>query len=222
MVIESGSRAVATRRSGAPADFRTFFSTNHERMVRSLCLALGDDQLGRDAASEGFARALVRWSRVSAMRNPPGWVYRVGLNWGRSRRRRTRREFSVERIEELPGDAAPDLAGSLSLRRALDGLSDDHRDVIVARYYLDWSEAHIADALGIRPGTVKSRLSRALHQLELALAEPPTEDGSDGRAPSERCAARSTERVDGATGSITAPVGAAEWHPSTPDTNGAP
>ena len=36
---------------------------------------------------------------------------------------------------------------------------------MVAKFYLDWSEQQIADALDIRPGTVKSRLSRALERL---------------------------------------------------------
>jgi RNA polymerase sigma-70 factor (ECF subfamily) len=37
--------------------------------------------------------------------------------------------------------------------------------VIACRYFLDLSESETAAALGIRPGTVKSRLSRALDRL---------------------------------------------------------
>jgi len=48
---------------------------------------------------------------------------------------------------------------------ALGQLSIDHRTVVVGRYYLDWSEAQLAEALDVAPGTVKSRLSRALIQL---------------------------------------------------------
>ncbi len=85
--------------TGRP-DFREFFAAHHDQIVRSLSLALGDDQLGRDAAAEGFTRALARWNRVGTMVNPPGWVYRVGLNWARSRRRKTRREVSESRLAE--------------------------------------------------------------------------------------------------------------------------
>jgi RNA polymerase sigma factor (sigma-70 family) len=51
------------------------------------------------------------------------------------------------------------------LAPALRRLSPEHREVVVLRYLQDWSEAEIATALGLRPGTVKSRLHRAMAQL---------------------------------------------------------
>ena len=44
-------------------------------------------------------------------------------------------------------------------------LSEEHRLVVACRYFLDLSEAETASVLGIRRGTVKSRLSRALERL---------------------------------------------------------
>ena len=136
--------------------------------MRALSLALGDDELGRDAAAEGFARALQRWSKIAGYENPAGWVYRVGLNWARSRRRKTMREIAESAsnaqrplVPEAVAHAEPDLRIMPALRR----LSADHRAVVVAKYYLDWSEQEIAAGLDIRPGTVKSRLSRALERL---------------------------------------------------------
>ncbi len=142
--------------------FDEFFVAAHRDMVRALALALGDAELGRDAASEGFCRALERWKRVGRYDNPAGWVYRVGLNWATSRRRKTRRE-AYGRVPERPAPSAAPVDDELV--RCLRSLSVDHRSVIVGRYYLDWSEAQLAEALGIAPGTVKSRLSRALQQL---------------------------------------------------------
>jgi DNA-directed RNA polymerase specialized sigma24 family protein len=90
-------------------------------------------------------------------------VYRVGLNYARSRvRRLTRRPPTV--IEALEFTVAdPDVG------RALEALSVDHRAVVVCRLLLGWSELETAVALDTRPGTVKSRLSRALRQLEHRL-----------------------------------------------------
>ena len=52
------------------------------------------------------------------------------------------------------------------------GLPLDQRSVVVLRYYLDWSTEEMAEAMGVAPGTVKSRLHRALRRLERALAVP--------------------------------------------------
>jgi RNA polymerase sigma-70 factor (ECF subfamily) len=144
------------------ADFATFFELHHAQMVRALTLALGDPDLGRDAAAEGFARALQHWSTVSVLANPEGWVYRAGINWARSRWRKIRRERFGLQIE---GEERPTAPTDESLVRALLRLSVDHRTVVVGRYYLDWSEEQLATALDVAPGTVKSRLSRALTHL---------------------------------------------------------
>ena len=152
--------------------FDGFFHEHHATIVRALSLALGDEHLARDAASEGFAKALARWNRVGRYDNPAGWIYRVGLNWGRSRWRRSRREVSEHATNDVERPAADTEPSDPRVIPALRQLSVDHRVVVVARYYLDWSEQQIADALDIRPGTVKSRLSRALDRLAVDLGMP--------------------------------------------------
>jgi DNA-directed RNA polymerase specialized sigma24 family protein len=44
-------------------------------------------------------------------------------------------------------------------------MTAEHREVLVLRYYADLSERQTADALGIAPGTAKSRTARALAAL---------------------------------------------------------
>jgi RNA polymerase sigma-70 factor (ECF subfamily) len=82
--------------------------------------------------------------------------------------------------EDRPGDAVPSpeaalLAGELRRRllEAVERLSDEHRDAIACRYFLELSEDETAAALGVRRGTVKSRLSRALERLREELGETP-------------------------------------------------
>lgn len=146
--------------------FETFCAAESNRLARALALALNNRELGRDAAAEGLTKAWERWSKVSRYDNPTGWVYRVGLNWGRSRLRRRRREITTDVFPERGvADPAIDDAVATAMRQ----LSSDHRAVVVGRLYLDWSEADLAAALDIPTGTVKSRLSRALAQLEQTL-----------------------------------------------------
>ena len=63
-------------------------------------------------------------------------------------------------------------------------LGETDRQVIACRYFLELSEAETASALGCRPGTVKSRLSRALDRLRAGLAEP---GGTLAAAPTPGC-----------------------------------
>lgn len=129
-------------------------------------MILGDAELAGEATDEAMTRAFERWNRISTLENPAGWVYRVGLNW--AKRQMRRRSYDVTplaaptRTGELP---TPDL----SLWRALDGLSTDHRTVVVLRYAEDWSVNQIAEALEVAAGTVKSRLHRALKHLREEL-----------------------------------------------------
>lgn len=88
-------------------------------------------------------------------------MYRVGINWGRSRLRRRRRERHETESGAQPPVSEPDV----EMRQVLEGLPLEQRSVVVFRYYLGFSTEETAEALGIKQGTVKSRLSRALERL---------------------------------------------------------
>jgi RNA polymerase sigma factor (sigma-70 family) len=60
-------------------------------------------------------------------------------------------------------------AEKTDLRRALASLPPQQRVVLILRYWQDLSEAEIAELLGCRQGTVKSRASRAYAQLRQEL-----------------------------------------------------
>jgi RNA polymerase sigma-70 factor (ECF subfamily) len=64
-----------------------------------------------------------------------------------------------------PEDTALDGERSSELLAAVNSLPEEHRLVIACRYFLELSEHETAAALGIRHGTVKSRLARALARL---------------------------------------------------------
>ena len=57
------------------------------------------------------------------------------------------------------------------LGQAVERLNPIGREVIYLRYFLDLSEAEMAEALGVAPGTVKSRLHRSLRGLRSVISE---------------------------------------------------
>ena len=151
-------------------DFAGFFEAHYRPIASALALTLHDDLLASDAAAEAMARAYQRWDDVGRYGNPAGWVYRVGLNWARSRRRKLLREVFRSESPEQPAPSTPDTDPTLG--RALAELPIEQRSVVVCRYLLDWSEFQTAEALQIAPGTVKSRLSRGLERLATLMEAP--------------------------------------------------
>jgi len=145
--------------------FDDFYRSARDDIARALALTLGDQELGAEATDEAMTRALERWSSIHHYENLEGWVYRVGLNWARSFFRKRRREVG-EIFKEIPGT---DNVADVDLDRAVAKLDVRFRAVVVLRLYLDWPVDMTAEALNVRPGTVKSRMSRALARLQEEL-----------------------------------------------------
>lgn len=172
LTVEPSSAAVAVDRSSSSAgveSFEHFYRAQADRVYRALAVTLGDADLARDATAEAMARAYARWSQVSRVDNPGGWVYRVGLNWATSWWRRHRREHPLP-VDVDPAAPPTDIDG-VSVLAALRRLDTRSRAVVVCRVLLDLSTAQTAAALDLAEGTVKSRLARALAALRASLTE---------------------------------------------------
>jgi RNA polymerase sigma-70 factor (ECF subfamily) len=106
-------------------------------------------------------------------------MLRIVANEARNRRRSANRRSTLAlRVVDptTDGGASPEDAAVASERRralaaAVGSLEDRDREVIALRWFAELSEAEMATALGVRPGTVKSRLSRAMERLRAALAD---------------------------------------------------
>jgi RNA polymerase sigma-70 factor (ECF subfamily) len=145
--------------------FDSFYRAERNRIAKALAFALGDVDLAAEATDEAFVRAYERWAKVQRLDRPDAWVYRVASNWATSVLRRRRR--SPHRLYEPDLDGPP--VRDPAVHAALSTLDVKHRSVVVCRYLLGWSVAETAAALGIREGTVKSRLHRASQSLQSAL-----------------------------------------------------
>jgi len=143
--------------------FDGFHRAHRDRLYRALALATRDPDTSSEAVDEAMARAAERWDVIGMYDCPEGWVYRVALNWARSVFRRRLRPMPA--TDDRVWDTLPDP----DVVRAVEHLPYSFRVVVVARYYLDWSMAQIAEGLDIPIGTVKSRLHRAHTRLEREL-----------------------------------------------------
>ena len=148
-------------------EFAEYADASWRGLVRSavfLGCSLPDAE---DLAQTTLVRCYTAWARVAAADNRDAYVYRILINCQRDTHRKQR--WRERPSEVLPDAGVDDLTGKVdtvdSVHRALACLSKANRDVVVLRYFTQLSERQTATALGIAPGTVKSRLSRALAQL---------------------------------------------------------
>lgn len=157
---------------------------------RTAFLITGGSADAEDAAQEGFVKAWYALGRFRQGASFRPWLLAIVANEARTRRRSHRRrdDLALRAASGRPsGDAAPspEVAALEDEQRrlllaAVNRLPEQHREVIAARFFLELSERETAMVLGCRPGTVKSRVSRALARLraELGGAEPPLSLGT--------------------------------------------
>lgn len=150
------------------AEFSEWAAGVWQRLLRSAVLLGCTLPEAEDTAQATLVRCYAKWSLVRRADNRTAYAATVLLNVHReSRRRRSAGERPVADVPDAVSglDEAERVAAVDAVRRALAGLSDGHREVVLLRYYLDLSEREIAAACRVPQGTVKSRLSRAIAQL---------------------------------------------------------
>ena len=161
MSTESQVSPEGTRVGG----FDAFVADNERGLRHSLCAALGS-QLGHEAAAEALAYGWEHWDRVSGMKNPAGYLYKVGRDRGRRQLRRKPPVFSPPLASTFP-------MVEPHLPKALSKLSERQRVAVVLVHSFRWSLAEVADQLGVAKGTVQKHLERGLRTLreELGVAD---------------------------------------------------
>jgi RNA polymerase sigma-70 factor (ECF subfamily) len=134
---------------------------------------LRDEALAEDATQEALVAA---WRYIRGLRDPAkvdAWLTRLLVNACRHEARRARnraqRELQFEGFDSPTRDDTRDLLDRDQLERGFRTLDVEHRAVIACYYYLGLRPEEAAEVLGIPPGTVRSRLQRAIQQMRAAL-----------------------------------------------------
>jgi RNA polymerase sigma factor (sigma-70 family) len=178
---DDDSQLVERARGGDARAYEALVRRYQDLAYRTAYLVTGRASDAEDAAQEGLVKAWYALDRFRSGAPFRPWLLTIVANEARNRRRSGRRQddLAVRVAEARPsGDAAPSPeAAALAHERrrtllaAVRRLPERDRQVIAARFFLDLSEAEMATVLGCRRGTVKSRVSRALGRLRLALGD---------------------------------------------------
>lgn len=182
----ASERHLVVRARGGDLDaFGELVRRHQQRAFRAAFLLTGSAADAEDALQEAFVRA---WRALDRFREDAPFapwlltiVARQVATQQRAAGRRsawTARAARDDRWVSATAHAPTEVAILVreqrsALRDALEALPTQQRLVVELRYLAELSERETAAALGCRPGTVKSRLSRALSALHEQMEESP-------------------------------------------------
>ncbi|HEY0384859.1 MAG TPA: sigma-70 family RNA polymerase sigma factor, partial [Pyrinomonadaceae bacterium] len=155
-----------------------------ERRIFALAYGmLGREEEARDATQETFIAAFRNLRGFRGEAKVSSWLHRIAVNQciTRQRRAKVRQEtalddemetghasFSVSSLES-PAHVAESRQTTETVRRAVQALPTELRQVIVMKEFEELTFQQIAEALDLPLSTVKSRLYTALRQLRMRL-----------------------------------------------------
>ena len=167
--VEGDERLLERCRSGDQQAWRTVVE-RHAGLVNGILrgafrLSAADAE---DAFQEVFCRLYVRLGTVRDERALTSWVAQVtrnvALDW--LRRAANREEPSGDTIDDAAYDEPVlEVLEAMEVRAALERLAEHHREILDRFFLRDESYVTISEELAIPPGTVASRISRALDAL---------------------------------------------------------
>lgn len=177
-------------RKAAQGDAAAFeeLVVRYQGQVFNLCLRMtADAEDAADLTQEAFVKV---WKSLDTFQFDAAfftWLYRLAsnccLDFLRSKKRRPTVSLTMETEEEdeqtldvsddapTPEEAAISKEERETLRLAMQSIDAEQRQILTLRVVNDLSYSDIARVLGIREGTVKSRLSRARESLRKKLTE---------------------------------------------------
>jgi len=148
------------------------FVVHHRRLVGLAALLVEDRRTAEDVVQEAFASLYRRWHHLRDPEAAVAFLNRAVVNGGRDSLRRSNRagraRLRLVPRPELLESAEHAVVGHAEADRlwsAVTALPMRQRQVLVLRYYLDQSEAEIAETLGVSVGSVKKHASRGIAAL---------------------------------------------------------
>jgi RNA polymerase sigma-70 factor (ECF subfamily) len=178
MRLDEAELVGRARRGDGEAWYR-LVGVHQEAVFRLAYLLLRDASDAEDVAQEVFVRAFRALDTFDPARPLRPWLLRIASNLAQNRRRSLgrylealKRLYSTPETTATPASPAEGMAKrweAETLWSAIKRLKPAEQEVVYLRYFLELSEAEMATAMNVAPGTVKSRLHRALGRLRLVV-----------------------------------------------------
>jgi RNA polymerase sigma-70 factor (ECF subfamily) len=158
-----------------------------QRKIYRVAYAIVRDDVEADTITQDtFIQAYTHLARFQGRSELETWLTRITINRSRDWLRRRKfvslfshddesevREYVIEPVDERPDAERQIMAHQLraAITRAERTLSSQQKIIFRLRHYENHSLEEIAELLGLRPGTVRAHLFRAIHKVRKELAE---------------------------------------------------
>ena len=157
---------------------RTLIGRHQVRLFRFLMRLVRDEAMAEDLTNEVFMEVWRNAGRYEGRSQVGTWLLSIGRNRAISRLRKRRElnwdEDAAAEIADDDDDPEVTLQKSdkaAALRRCLEGLSREHREIVDLVYYQEKSVIEVAQIVGIKENTVKTRLFYARKKLSELMAK---------------------------------------------------
>ena len=157
------------------ADFEQWVRAEDVHLYRAALAILTRPDLAADAVQDTFERAWRSWGTLRAGESRRAWLTRICIHRSIDLRRAARLRQATDRWLRPAADDGLPPAWTLDFTRAYRRLSSRQRAVIALHYLLGYTLDESAALLGVRPGSARSHLARALTTLREELCDA---DGS--------------------------------------------
>ena len=159
-------------RAAAEAAVTALYATHALGLTRLAQVMLGDRSAAEDVVQEAFAGLFRRWAFLDDTAKAPQYLRSAVLNRCRNVLRSAARPIPLVLVLSDGADTALLAAEQRhAILAALRMLPQRQREALALRYLLDLPEAEVAQAMGVRPGTVRSAVHRGLVTLERLMRE---------------------------------------------------
>lgn len=171
---------VAAQRSDLVA-MGELYRIHRLKAYQTALIILRDPNLADDIVQEAFIRAFRAIGRCDPARSFAPWLTTILVNLCRNALRRERRLVPMADLSQVaksdPGYAA--VEAQTDAWQFLQQLPPHHREILMLRYFNEFSVSEIAEILGLPSGTVKSRLYAARQEMKRLLGRRQPVDGRE-------------------------------------------
>lgn len=149
------------------ATFADLYGAEYPSVYRTVRGIVLDEAAAQDLTHEAFEKAMRAWDRLPDKANAKAWLHRIAVNTAIShwRRQKLARLLPGRLFMPGTGEAYDEVEDKSLVGSVMRPLPPQLRAVVVLHYYHQFSREEIAEMLGIPPGTVASRLAKAMQVM---------------------------------------------------------